>query len=185
MHGGLEPVLKDDRWVIWRPRHRLRRVQRRGAVHAIGDSITAGVTIPGAYRAGLRHRFVNDGYQVGFAGSLSTGPADLGDHDHEGRSGGASTGSTVCTPTRRTPSCCTSAPTTSCTTMTWRTHWPTCRRRPARSASAGQACRPGRTRWPLVGMWCLIGVDTMIAAGLGPRRSVRLGAARPCAEGSS
>lgn len=56
-------------------------------VMPLGDSITDGVTIPGAYRIGLWRRFVNDGYKVDFVGSLSNGPAELGDHDHEGHSG--------------------------------------------------------------------------------------------------
>jgi lysophospholipase L1-like esterase len=56
-------------------------------VMPLGDSITDGVTVPGGYRIGLWQRFVNDGYKVDFVGSLSNGPASLGDHDHEGHSG--------------------------------------------------------------------------------------------------
>src|SRR3954451_24502142 len=56
-------------------------------VMPLGDSITDGITVPGAYRTGLWQRFVNDGYKVDFVGSLSNGPATLGDHDHEGHSG--------------------------------------------------------------------------------------------------
>ncbi len=56
-------------------------------VMPLGDSITDGITVPGAYRIGLWQRFVNDGYKVDFVGSLSNGPAALGDHDHEGHSG--------------------------------------------------------------------------------------------------
>src|SRR4051812_26294377 len=53
----------------------------------LGDSITDGVPIPGAYRIGLWQRFVSGGYKVDFVGSLFNGPATLGDHDHEGHSG--------------------------------------------------------------------------------------------------
>jgi lysophospholipase L1-like esterase len=56
-------------------------------VMPLGDSITDGVTVPGGYRIGLWQRFLNDGYEVDFVGSLSNGPATLGDHDHEGHSG--------------------------------------------------------------------------------------------------
>src|SRR4051812_14742464 len=56
-------------------------------VMPLGDSITDGLTVPGGYRIGLWQRFVNAGYKVDFVGSLSNGPASLGDHDHEGHSG--------------------------------------------------------------------------------------------------
>jgi lysophospholipase L1-like esterase len=56
-------------------------------VMPLGDSITDGITVPGAYRTGLWQRFVSGGYTVDFVGSLSSGPASLGDHDHEGHSG--------------------------------------------------------------------------------------------------
>jgi lysophospholipase L1-like esterase len=56
-------------------------------VMPLGDSITDGITVPGAYRTGLWQRFVAGGYKVDFVGSLSGGPAALGDHDHEGHSG--------------------------------------------------------------------------------------------------
>ncbi|GAB3970404.1 SGNH/GDSL hydrolase family protein [Actinoallomurus acanthiterrae] len=56
-------------------------------VMPLGDSITDGATVPGGYRIGLWQRFVNAGYRVDFVGSLSNGPASLGDHDHEGHSG--------------------------------------------------------------------------------------------------
>ncbi|MEV5710891.1 cellulose binding domain-containing protein [Actinoallomurus sp. NPDC052274] len=56
-------------------------------VMPLGDSITDGITVPGGYRIGLWQRFANDGYKVDFVGSLSNGPAALGDHDHEGHSG--------------------------------------------------------------------------------------------------
>jgi lysophospholipase L1-like esterase len=56
-------------------------------VMPLGDSITDGYTVPGGYRIGLWQRFVSGGYTVDFVGSLSNGPAGLGDHDHEGHSG--------------------------------------------------------------------------------------------------
>src|SRR5689334_804225 len=56
-------------------------------VMPLGDSITDGITVPGAYRIGLWQRLVNDGYKVDFVGSSSNGPSALGDHDHEGHSG--------------------------------------------------------------------------------------------------
>jgi lysophospholipase L1-like esterase len=56
-------------------------------VMPLGDSITDGITVSGAYRTGLWQRFVAGGYKVDFVGSLSGGPAALGDHDHEGHSG--------------------------------------------------------------------------------------------------
>jgi lysophospholipase L1-like esterase len=65
------------------------RAESNGGVRVmpLGDSITDGFTVPGGYRIGLWQRFVNDGYRVDFVGSLSNGPAELGDHDHEGHSG--------------------------------------------------------------------------------------------------
>ena len=56
-------------------------------VMPLGDSITDGITVPGAYRTGLWQKFVSGGYTVDFVGSLSNGPSSLGDHDHEGHSG--------------------------------------------------------------------------------------------------
>jgi lysophospholipase L1-like esterase len=53
----------------------------------LGDSITDGVQTPGGYRIGLWQRFVAANYREDFVGSLSNGPASLGDHDHEGHSG--------------------------------------------------------------------------------------------------
>jgi hypothetical protein len=50
----------------------------------LGDSITDGLVVPGGNRIGLWQRFVANGYKVDFVGSLSNGPASLGDHDHEG-----------------------------------------------------------------------------------------------------
>ncbi|HEU5354817.1 MAG TPA: cellulose binding domain-containing protein [Actinocrinis sp.] len=56
-------------------------------VMPLGDSITHGYVVPGGYRIGLWQRFTANGYKVDFVGSLSNGPASLGDHDHEGHSG--------------------------------------------------------------------------------------------------
>src|SRR5215472_7541686 len=56
-------------------------------VMPLGDSITDGFVVPGGYRNGLWQRFTAAGYKVDFVGSLSNGPASLGDHDHEGHSG--------------------------------------------------------------------------------------------------
>jgi lysophospholipase L1-like esterase len=56
-------------------------------VMPLGDSITDGYTVPGGYRIGLWQRLANDGHPTDFVGSLSNGPAALGDHDHEGHSG--------------------------------------------------------------------------------------------------
>jgi lysophospholipase L1-like esterase len=56
-------------------------------VMPLGDSITDGLVVPGGYRIGLWQRFTAGGYRVDFVGSLSNGPASLGDHDHEGHSG--------------------------------------------------------------------------------------------------
>ncbi|MFL6115090.1 MAG: ricin-type beta-trefoil lectin domain protein [Catenulispora sp.] len=56
-------------------------------VMPLGDSITDGITVSGAYRTGLWQRFVGGGYKVDFVGSLYGGPSNLGDHDHEGHSG--------------------------------------------------------------------------------------------------
>jgi lysophospholipase L1-like esterase len=56
-------------------------------VMPLGDSITDGLVVPGGYRIGLWQRLVAGGFRVDFVGSLSNGPASLGDHDHEGHSG--------------------------------------------------------------------------------------------------
>ncbi|MET9357231.1 SGNH/GDSL hydrolase family protein [Streptomyces sp. NPDC006617] len=54
----------------------------------LGDSITDGFTFyPGSYRVELWRRLAADGHTVDFVGSLTNGPADLGDHDHEGHTG--------------------------------------------------------------------------------------------------
>ena len=56
-------------------------------VMPLGDSITDGITVSGAYRTSLWQRVVGGGYKVDFVGSLYGGPSNLGDHDHEGHSG--------------------------------------------------------------------------------------------------
>jgi lysophospholipase L1-like esterase len=53
----------------------------------LGDSITDGYNVPGGYRIGLWQREANAGRAVDFVGSGFNGPAELGDHDHEGHSG--------------------------------------------------------------------------------------------------
>jgi lysophospholipase L1-like esterase len=56
-------------------------------VMPLGDSITDGFTVPGGYRIGLWQRMAADGHTVDLVGSGFNGPANLGDHDHEGHSG--------------------------------------------------------------------------------------------------
>jgi lysophospholipase L1-like esterase len=56
-------------------------------VMPLGDSITEGTQVPGGYRIGLWQRVSSGGYQVDFVGSQFNGPANLGDHDHEGHPG--------------------------------------------------------------------------------------------------
>jgi lysophospholipase L1-like esterase len=54
----------------------------------LGDSITDGYTpYPGGYRVNLWQRLAAGGYRVDFAGTQTNGPAELGDHDHEGHPG--------------------------------------------------------------------------------------------------
>ena len=53
----------------------------------LGDSITDGIFVPGAYRIKLWKNITDAGYKVDFVGSLSNGPSELGDKDHEGHSG--------------------------------------------------------------------------------------------------
>jgi lysophospholipase L1-like esterase len=53
----------------------------------LGDSITDGYNVEGGYRIELWSNIVNNGYSVDFVGSLSNGPASLGDKNHEGHSG--------------------------------------------------------------------------------------------------
>jgi lysophospholipase L1-like esterase len=56
-------------------------------VMPLGDSITEGTQTPGGYRIGLWQRMANDRYVIDFVGSQYNGPANLGDHDHEGHPG--------------------------------------------------------------------------------------------------
>jgi lysophospholipase L1-like esterase len=56
-------------------------------VMPLGDSITDGFTVAGGYRIGLWQRLTAGNFRVDFVGSQSNGPANLGDHDHEGHSG--------------------------------------------------------------------------------------------------
>ena len=53
----------------------------------LGDSITDGYNVPGGYRTGLWQRAAADGRTWDYVGSGFNGPANLGDHDHEGHSG--------------------------------------------------------------------------------------------------
>lgn len=56
-------------------------------VMPLGDSITDGYNVPGGYRINLWHSLAAAGRTVDLVGSQANGPADLGDHDHEGHSG--------------------------------------------------------------------------------------------------
>ncbi|MGW3564289.1 SGNH/GDSL hydrolase family protein [Streptomyces sp. NPDC000941] len=56
-------------------------------VMPLGDSITDGFNVPGGYRVDLWQNFVAGGHNVDFVGSMSNGPGNLGDRDHEGHSG--------------------------------------------------------------------------------------------------
>jgi lysophospholipase L1-like esterase len=53
----------------------------------LGDSITEGTQVPGGYRIGLWQRMAAAGFRVDFVGTQFNGPANLGDHDHEGHPG--------------------------------------------------------------------------------------------------
>ncbi|SEG69539.1 Lysophospholipase L1 [Actinacidiphila yanglinensis] len=54
----------------------------------LGDSITDGYTpYPGGYRVTLWQDLAGAGHLVDFVGSQTNGPAELGDHDHEGHPG--------------------------------------------------------------------------------------------------
>jgi lysophospholipase L1-like esterase len=53
----------------------------------LGDSITAGSNIAGAYRTRLWQRATTDHRQDDFVGSQKGGPSQLGDLDHEGHPG--------------------------------------------------------------------------------------------------
>ncbi len=56
-------------------------------VMPLGDSITEGTQVPGGYRIGLWQRLATGGYRIDLVGSQYNGPANLGDHDHEGHPG--------------------------------------------------------------------------------------------------
>lgn len=56
-------------------------------VMPLGDSITDGFNVPGGYRTDLWQKLQAGGHSVDFVGSVSSGPNDLGDRDHEGHSG--------------------------------------------------------------------------------------------------
>jgi lysophospholipase L1-like esterase len=56
-------------------------------VMPLGDSITDGFNVPGGYRVDLWQKFVAGGRNVDFVGSMSNGPSNLGDRNHEGHSG--------------------------------------------------------------------------------------------------
>jgi len=56
-------------------------------VMPLGDSITDGITVVGAYRIKLWENVTSNGLKVDFVGSASNGPAELGDKNHEGHSG--------------------------------------------------------------------------------------------------
>ena len=53
----------------------------------LGDSNTDGFAVPGGYRIDLEDDLSAAGYTVEFVGSLSNGPTDLADRDHEGHVG--------------------------------------------------------------------------------------------------
>jgi lysophospholipase L1-like esterase len=60
----------------------------------LGDSITQGYGVPGAYRTVLWQQLVQrDHDRIDFVGSQSGGPPSLGDQDHEGHSGWCIVGS--------------------------------------------------------------------------------------------
>ncbi len=57
-------------------------------VMPLGDSITNGFVVPGGYRTQLWTRTVQtDGDAIDYVGSLTSGPATLGDQNHEGHTG--------------------------------------------------------------------------------------------------
>jgi lysophospholipase L1-like esterase len=56
-------------------------------VMPLGDSITDGFNVPGGYRVDLWQKIVAGGDSVDFVGSMTNGPAGLGDRNHEGHSG--------------------------------------------------------------------------------------------------
>jgi lysophospholipase L1-like esterase len=56
-------------------------------VMPLGDSITHGYNVPGGYRIELEKSLVAGGYEKDFVGSMSNGPAELADRQHEGHEG--------------------------------------------------------------------------------------------------
>jgi lysophospholipase L1-like esterase len=56
-------------------------------IFPLGDSITDGFGVPGGYRIKLWSLIQNLGATIDFVGSLTNGPSELGDKDHEGHSG--------------------------------------------------------------------------------------------------
>lgn len=56
-------------------------------VMPLGDSITDGTAVAGGYRIKLWKSITDNGQKVDFVGSLSNGPSELGDKNHEGHSG--------------------------------------------------------------------------------------------------
>jgi len=56
-------------------------------VMPLGDSLTDGYVIPGGYRTRLWNRAAGGGFSIDLVGSLSNGPTELPDHDHEGHPG--------------------------------------------------------------------------------------------------
>jgi PKD repeat protein len=57
------------------------------AIMPLGDSITMGSNVSGAYRTALEDLLVADGTSFGFVGTLNAGPPELADRDHEGHPG--------------------------------------------------------------------------------------------------
>lgn len=53
----------------------------------LGDSITDGFNVQGGYRIKLWQLINSNGFKVDFVGSMSNGPSELGDKQHEGHSG--------------------------------------------------------------------------------------------------
>ena len=56
-------------------------------VMPLGDSITDGIFVPGAYRNQLWKNIISNGLTVDFVGSMTNGSSELGDKNHEGHSG--------------------------------------------------------------------------------------------------
>ncbi|HEY2333228.1 MAG TPA: SGNH/GDSL hydrolase family protein [Acidimicrobiales bacterium] len=56
-------------------------------IMALGDSLTDGYMVPGGYRTALAGDLAVAGAEVDFVGSLSSGPTELTETDHEGHDG--------------------------------------------------------------------------------------------------